>query len=125
MLRAIAQCHSKGIVMRDVKPGTPLLRVREMCVLENFLFLNNEPNSPLKAIDFGLARYCSATGTLSARAGTPLYIAPEVLRRAYGQSADLWSAGVIAYQVHLSRPPALPFLSCSPVGCRSLMKQAR
>lgn len=103
MLRAIAQCHSKGIVMRDVKPGTLLHpRVREMCVLENFLFLNNEPNSPLKAIDFGLARYCSATGTLSARAGTPLYIAPEVLRRAYGQSADLWSAGVIAYQVPLT-----------------------
>eukprot|EP00210_Caulerpa_lentillifera_P006665 g6368.t1 len=94
MLRAIAQCHSKGIVMRDVKP-------------ENFLFLNDKTNSPLKAIDFGLARYCSATGTLKSRAGTPLYIAPEVLRRAYGQSADLWSAGVIAYQLLTGRMPFL------------------
>lgn len=92
VIRKASSCEMSNQVRTPV-------RVREMCVLENFLFLNNEPNSPLKAIDFGLARYCSTTGTLSARAGTPLYIAPEVLRRAYGQSADLWSAGVIAYQV--------------------------
>lgn len=86
ILRAIAQCHSKNIVIRDVKP-------------ENFLFLNTSDKAPLKAIDFGLAQYCSPMDVLEDRAGTPMYIAPEVLRRSYGQKADLWSAGVIAYQV--------------------------
>lgn len=42
VLRFIAQCHAKGIIFRDVKP-------------DNFLFLNKEPNSPIRATDFGLA----------------------------------------------------------------------
>ena len=29
--------------------------------------------------------------------GSPLYIAPEVLRRSYGKGADMWSVGVIAF----------------------------
>ncbi len=42
ILRFISQCHAKGFVYRDVKP-------------DNFLFLTNDPDSPLKATDFGLA----------------------------------------------------------------------
>ena len=33
-------------MIRDVKP-------------ENFLFVSSQPDSPLKAIDFGMATYCS------------------------------------------------------------------
>lgn len=88
IVRAIAQCHSKNVVIRDVKP-------------DNFLFLDSSEKSPLKAIDFGLAQYCSPKDVLEDRAGTPMYIAPEILRRSYGQKADMWSAGVIAYQVHV------------------------
>lgn len=29
--------------------------------------------------------------------GSPFYMAPEVLRRAYGPAADMWSCGVIMY----------------------------
>ena len=81
----MVQCHSKNIVIRDVKP-------------DNFLFLDGSEKSPLKAIDFGLAQYCTEHDVLEDRAGTPMYIAPEVLRRSYGQKADLWSVGVTAYQ---------------------------
>lgn len=42
VLRFIAQCHSRGIIYRDVKP-------------DNFLFLSNEPDSPIRATDFGLS----------------------------------------------------------------------
>ena len=42
VLRFIAQCHGKGIIYRDVKP-------------DNFLFLTKEPDSPIRATDFGLS----------------------------------------------------------------------
>lgn len=42
ILQMVAQCHAKNIVYRDIKPN-------------NFLFLNTELDSPLKATDFGLA----------------------------------------------------------------------
>ncbi|WP_240440884.1 protein kinase domain-containing protein, partial [Pseudomonas aeruginosa] len=42
VLRTAAQCHSRGIVFRDIKP-------------DNFLFKTNDENAPLKATDFGLA----------------------------------------------------------------------
>ena len=38
-------------------------------------------------------------------AGTAIYIAPEVLRQQYGLASDVWSAGVIAYQLLTSRLP--------------------
>ena len=45
ILRTVAQCHSRGVIVRDVKP-------------ENFLFKDARPDAPLRAIDFGLAEYC-------------------------------------------------------------------
>ena len=43
VLLTIAQCHARGIIVRDVKP-------------DNFLFLDSSEDSPLKMIDFGLAQ---------------------------------------------------------------------
>ena len=43
MALAINHCHKNGIAHRDLK-------------LENFLFLNNKDDSPLKVIDFGLSK---------------------------------------------------------------------
>lgn len=42
VLRTLAQCHSHRLLHRDIKPG-------------NFMLLNEDERSPLKAIDFGLA----------------------------------------------------------------------
>ncbi len=37
--------------------------------------------------------------------GTAIYIAPEVLKMKYSLPADLWSAGIIAYQLVTGRLP--------------------
>jgi fused len=38
--------------------------------------------------------------------GTPLYMAPELLKEyPYNQKADLWSLGVILYELFVGQPP--------------------
>ena len=94
VLRTAAQCHSRGIIFRDIKP-------------DNFLFKNNDVNAPLKATDFGLAGKLpkNRDEPLSRRCGTPSYMAPEVINRKYGAEADVWSCGVVAYQLLTGRLP--------------------
>ncbi|KAH7650075.1 calcium calmodulin dependent kinase [Cryptosporidium bovis] len=89
----ICYCHDHGIVHRDLKP-------------ENFLFLNKKSTAPLKIIDFGLAARTSNDGTsLNTRAGTPYYVAPEVLQGNYDKQCDMWSLGVIMYILLCGYPP--------------------
>lgn len=38
-------------------------------------------------------------------AGSPVFVAPEVLTKKYCSSADLWSAGIIAYMLLTARLP--------------------
>jgi len=104
LMRAItrfaAQCHAKNIVYRDIKP-------------ENFLFLDNSGDSPLKATDFGLACILYDGETLNERCGTPHYMAPEVVDRevSYDHKCDVWSCGVVAYQLLTGH---MPFESSMP-----------
>ena len=42
IIRFISQCHAKGLIYRDIKPA-------------NFLSLNKDENSPIRATDFGLS----------------------------------------------------------------------
>uniref|UniRef100_A0A3Q7FPT6 non-specific serine/threonine protein kinase n=1 Tax=Solanum lycopersicum TaxID=4081 RepID=A0A3Q7FPT6_SOLLC len=57
--------------------------------------------------DFGFARAMSTnTVVLRSIKGTPLYMAPELVReQPYNHTADLWSLGVILYELFVGQPP--------------------
>jgi calcium-dependent protein kinase len=94
MLKAVFYLHDNGIVHRDLKP-------------ENFLFLDKSPidKNTLKLIDFGLSTKFQEGQYLQMKAGTPYYVAPEVLRGKYNKECDLWSLGVILYILICGYPP--------------------
>ena len=51
----------------------------------------------VRLIDFGLSKARKGNSNLTTVAGTPYYMAPEVLEGNYGSKADIWSLGVLMY----------------------------
>ncbi|GFY81380.1 calcium-dependent protein kinase 24 [Actinidia rufa] len=92
IMEVVKVCHQHGVIHRDLKP-------------ENFLYANTTENAPLKAIDFGLSIFFESGDRFSEIVGSPYYMAPEVLKRNYGQEVDVWSAGVILYILLCGVPP--------------------
>ncbi|KAK6131630.1 hypothetical protein DH2020_034644 [Rehmannia glutinosa] len=88
----VENCHSLGVMHRDLKP-------------ENFLFVDEEEDSDIKTIDFGLSVFFKPGEIFTDVVGSPYYVAPEVLCKGYGPEADLWSAGVIVYILLCGVPP--------------------
>lgn len=79
---ALAHMHAQGIVHRDIKP-------------ENIMLDESES---LKLIDFGLSKVQTGKSSMKTFAGTPYYMAPEVMEGSgYGSQCDCWSAGVLLY----------------------------
>jgi len=94
IVRAIFYMHENHICHRDLKP-------------ENFLFVSKDPieKSTLKVIDFGLSCKFETNQVLTTKAGTPYYVAPQVLAGKYDHLSDLWSVGVIMYVMLCGYPP--------------------
>uniref|UniRef100_A0A7S2QUP0 Calcium-dependent protein kinase n=1 Tax=Chlamydomonas chlamydogama TaxID=225041 RepID=A0A7S2QUP0_9CHLO len=88
----VAHCHNMGVIHRDLKP-------------ENFLLSDKSPGAQLKATDFGLSSFFQEGQVFTDIVGSAYYVAPEVLRRAYGKEADIWSCGVILYILLCGYPP--------------------
>ena len=90
ILESVACLHSQNIVHRDIKP-------------ENILRSGNQ----LKLIDFGMAvvHNPNQDEPLEDIVGTSYYMAPEVLKKSYSKSCDVWSIGVMTYILLLGRPP--------------------
>jgi serine/threonine protein kinase len=86
-LSALRDVHRAGIIHMDVKH-------------ENIIY--NKQNS-FKLIDFGSAVYSDAAHKPTR--GTPEYMAPEVIMHDAGFESDVWSAGVMAYQLIYGKFP--------------------
>ena len=84
VLLALQHLHEREIVFRDLKP-------------ENLVF---ESGGHVKLVDFGFARLLRNNALTHTICGTIEYIAPEVLaQNGYGRSADLWSVGILLYEM--------------------------
>ncbi|CAH2096256.1 unnamed protein product [Euphydryas editha] len=88
MVLAVKYLHSQGITHRDLKP-------------ENVLLESKDEETLVKITDFGLSKFVGEDSFMKTMCGTPLYLAPEVLRanglNSYGPEVDVWSLGVILF----------------------------
>ncbi|KFY96154.1 hypothetical protein V498_02865 [Pseudogymnoascus sp. VKM F-4517 (FW-2822)] len=117
---ALEFLRDRNFIHRDVKP-------QNMLLLPSPQYMSAHPQSPLlmspsveslipaagllslpmlKLADFGFARSLPAASLAETLCGSPLYMAPEILRyEKYDAKADLWSVGTVMYEMVTGRPP--------------------
>ncbi|HRC85886.1 MAG TPA: protein kinase, partial [Thermoanaerobaculia bacterium] len=101
LLSGLAAAHAQGVLHRDIKPDNLIL----------------DATGNAKLMDFGIARPISRSGLGLTQegwlVGTPQYMSPEQLQaQPVDARADLYSTGVLLYEVFTGR---LPFLGTTPV----------
>ncbi|HWQ33389.1 MAG TPA: serine/threonine-protein kinase, partial [Blastocatellia bacterium] len=88
ILAGLEHLHQRRIIHRDLKP-------------DNILLQGETP----RLADFGISRVVKSTSLSANLAGTPAYMAPEAFQKRRNEQTDLWSVGVILYQMLSGRLP--------------------
>ena len=90
MAEGLKYLRNHNIIHRDLKPQNLLLT----------------DDYRLKISDFGLAKFETKDKMMETLCGSPLYMAPEILSyKEYTDKADLWSIGVILYEMLMGKLP--------------------
>ena len=91
LVSALHYLHTNRVIHRDMKPQNVLVGA----------------NKVVKLCDFGFARSIrSQSMVMTSIKGTPLYMAPELVQeQPYNHTVDLWSLGVILYELFVGKPP--------------------
>jgi len=99
--RGMAYLHENQVLHRDLKPANVLLKL---------------PSLVAKVADFGASRDASSESSMTmSMAGTPVFMAPEVLRQErYGKEADVWSYGGLLVHCATRSPPYKNLLQKQP-----------
>ncbi|WP_164017245.1 protein kinase domain-containing protein [Pyxidicoccus trucidator] len=99
--RSLREAHSLGIVHRDLKPA-------------NIMLLNESDQDLVKVLDFGLVKSVAEPqdGQISPEItqngtflGSPQYMAPEQARNVTDARSDVYSLGIVMFQMLMGRPP--------------------
>ncbi|KAF3927047.1 hypothetical protein ABW21_db0208551 [Orbilia brochopaga] len=116
---ALEFLRNRNLIHRDIKPQNLLLEPPVVTYgelgpySEGFMDEKRKipeaglPDLPvLKIADFGFARNLPSTTMADTLCGSPLYMAPEILRyEKYDAKADLWSLGTVLYEMIVGKPP--------------------
>lgn len=92
-LQGLAYAHEQRVIHRDLKPS-------------NLLLFGDDQ---LKIADFGIAKVSTRTMLAASASGTTMYMAPE---QAHGYpcfASDVFSAGLMMYEILVHRVPHWPF----------------
>lgn len=85
--------HERNLIHRDLKP-------------QNLLLTSENETAQLKIADFGFVKEIDEQDLTDTLCGTPLYMAPEMMRsQPYNSKVDLWSVGTILYELLMGKHP--------------------
>ena len=111
IVNGLQYLHNSKILHRDIKSDNILVHFKSKEDLQNLNLLNAD----IKIIDFGFARYLEDDSLAQSVLGSPLYMAPQILRKlkkldnnnsfGYDQKADIWSLGTVCYEMLIGTPP--------------------
>ena len=91
---ALKAMRAKNFTHQDLKPENILIKYSD----------KNKISFDIKLTDFGLStNEINSTINTFSKAGTPLYWAPEVENLQYNNQCDLWSLGVILYELYTNK----------------------
>jgi serine/threonine protein kinase len=112
----LAEAHRLGIIHRDLKPSNIILNERGVCVLD-FGIAKVLATSPSDTSDKSSTYVTTGSGAI---VGTPRYMSPEqCLGQRVEARSDLYSLGVLLYEMLAGRPPFVDALASAV-----LVKQA-
>eukprot|EP00750_Incisomonas_marina_P011775 INCI16417.1.p1 GENE.INCI16417.1~~INCI16417.1.p1 ORF type:complete len:677 (-),score=116.79 INCI16417.1:2382-4412(-) len=97
-LAGIRHCHAAHIAHRDLKPQNLLFK--QPVAMDRPL-----GGQLLKIVDFGVSKIFNEHEVLHQVIGSASYMAPEVFQGRYSSKCDIWSVGVILYQMLSGKKP--------------------